>query len=78
MARFEAFWDVVCDYRDFMWLGVMGCLFFLILTIISLLWGTPGTAAYYISLLNLAMVVGLGSVLGWMFWVCHRRRTKKY
>lgn len=78
MARFEAFWDVVCDYRDFVWIGFMVCLFFLVLTLFSLFFGTPGTASYLISLLNLAMILVLGTVLGGMFWVCQKRQTKEY
>lgn len=78
MARFEAFWDVMCDFRDYLWIGIMVLIFFLILTIISLAWGDPGTASYNIALLNLAMILGAGAVMGWMFWVCQQRRTKEY
>lgn len=78
MARFEEFWTVACDYRQYLWVAIMMLIFFLVLTLISLLVVEPGTGSYYIALLNLAMILGVGGVMLGMYYVCLQRQTRRY
>lgn len=78
MARFEKFWTVMCDYRDFLWLGVMVLIFLFILNVISLLWVRPGSASFVVAIINTVMLVLAGGVVGGMYWTCMRRQTDVY
>lgn len=77
MARFEAFWEVACDYTHYMWLGVMVSIFLFILAVFSVLLAPPGTTSYAIAVIDLVMVLVLGTSLGGMFLIC-RRRVEEY
>lgn len=74
MTRGDAFWSVVCDYRQHLWLLLMFLLFLLVLTALSFLFGELGTASYTIAVVNLLLILGVGSVAGGMYWYCGRRR----
>lgn len=78
MARLERFWDVICDYRSHLWLGVMVFIFLFVLTVISMAFGTPGTAPFTLAIVNLGMILAGGLFLGALFYVCMRRQQKQY
>ena len=78
MARFEAFWDVMCDYMHFLWLGIMVLIFLMVLTIIGLVVAEPAPGSFYVAMMNVAMILATGAVMGWMFSVCYRREREPY
>jgi hypothetical protein len=78
MARFEQFWVLACDYRQFIWLGVMMALFLLILTLFSLLLAPVGSASFAIALVNLVMTLGLMGAAGGLYWTCVKREQEAY
>lgn len=77
MSRFEPFWEVMCAYTQFLWLGVMTMLFLFVLGLLSLWFADPGTASYAITIVSLAMILVAGSAVSGMFWVC-RKRTQRF
>lgn len=78
MARFEAFWDVACDFRQHIWLGVKFCLFLFVLGVVSVVLAEPGSASAFLAQVNLVLILLLGTVAGGMYWVCVRRERKAY
>lgn len=78
MARYEQFWDTVCDYALYLQLGFMIMIFLFVLSVIALLLADPGTGAFAISVLNFAMVAVVGGVLAWMNRVCANRARRHY
>lgn len=78
MARFEAFWEEACEYRMYMWMGVMLMIFFLVLEVISFLLVEPWTGSFWIAVFNFGLTVTVGGVVGWMFWTCKERAERYY
>lgn len=78
MARLEEFWDVMCDYTHYLWLGVMMMLFLFILSLMSLVFADPGTGSYSIAILNTGLILVFGVIIAGMFWICHQRRDVEY
>lgn len=78
MARFEPFWDVICDFSHYLWLGVMFSVFLLILSVISLVFATPGSSSHALAIFNLVIVLVMGSTMILMFRVCAKRQTKRF
>jgi hypothetical protein len=78
MARFEAFWDVMCDYMQYLWLGVMLMIFLFVLALFSLYFARPGTGSFAIAIVDTILIVTIGSVLSGMFWVCDQRKKQAY
>lgn len=73
MARFEAFWSIVCDYREFVWLGLTTLLFLFVLSVVGLVLSPPGSGSRAISYVNVALVLVTGALLGSMYWICLER-----
>lgn len=78
MARFESFWEVICDFRYFLRIGFMLVIFLFVLAVISLVLAERGTNAYAISIVNFVLVSALGLVVGWMNYVCASRERQYY
>lgn len=78
MARFEAFWEVMCDYMHYLWLGVMTALFLFILALMGLYFAEPGTGSFAINLINIVLILGFGTAVSGMFWVCDQRRKREF
>lgn len=78
MSRRDDFWVYICDRRHYLWLLLMVLLFFLILDAYALAFGDPGSAAWVVAQLNLALILGTGAVAGGMYWKCARAARKRY
>lgn len=78
MGRLDPFFDVMCQYRDFIWLGVMVVLFLFILTVFSLLLADPGSGSQAIALFNLALVLVLGTSMLALYRGCLKREAQGY
>lgn len=78
MSRLEPFWEVMCQYKDFIWLGVMVVLFLAILTVMSLLLAPPGSASSVVAYMNLVLVVVLGLLMAGMYHTCAKREAGGY
>jgi uncharacterized membrane protein len=78
MSRLDPFWEVMCQYKDFIWLGVMVVLFLAVLTVMSLLLAPPGSASSIVAYMNLFLVVVLGLLLGGMYRKCATREAEGY
>lgn len=70
MGRLDPFWDQMCQYKDFVWLGVMVMLFLLVLTLMSLLFARPGSASFLVAAGNFVLVVVVGGVMLVMYRIC--------
>lgn len=77
MGRLDPFWDQMCPYRDYIWLGVMVMLFLLILSIMSLLLAPRGTASFLVAAWNFLMVLVVGSLMLGMYRYCLRYERSK-
>lgn len=74
MARFDAFWEVVCEYRAYMWMGLTALVFLFVLSLFGLVLAPPGTGAEAISYVNIGLILVTGACLGGIYRVCLRRR----
>lgn len=75
MSWIDDFWALVYDYRQYAGLLFVFLLFMLLLTVLSLALGRPGTASYTLSLVNLVLILLFGLLGGALFWYSHRRRA---
>lgn len=78
MARFEKFWNVVCDYVGLLRIGFMFSLFLFVLSVIGLVLAPRGTNAFAISVVNFVLVAVVGGVVVWMNLVCRRWDRRYY
>lgn len=78
MARFDEFWEVVCDFRYILRIGFMFVVFLFVLAVLSLILAERGTDAYAISLFNFVAVSALGLTIAYMNWVCANRDRQYY
>lgn len=78
MGRFERFWETMCQYSHFIWLGVMVSLFLFILTIISLVMARPGTASLIVAQMNVVLIGVTGGLMFGMYWKCVKRAKEGY
>lgn len=78
MVDTEPFWEHICQYTPYLWLGFMVILFLFVLTIISLLFAPVGSNAFGITLANLVLSVSMGTVLMFMYRKCAKRQRQYY
>ena len=78
MARLDPFWDVACDYQDFLRLGFMLLIFLFVLSLIGLWFAKEGTNAYAISIVNFGIISVLGVVVALMSRACAKRNRRYY
>lgn len=78
MGRLDPFWDVMCQYREFLWLGVMVLLFLFILTLFSLLLAPSGSASQLVAAGNFVLIVATGVVMLVMYRICLGREKSSY
>lgn len=78
MARFEAFWELICTYRYFLRLAFMLVVFLFVLAVLGLLFAERGTNAYAISIVNFALIAVLGVFVAGLNWVCANREREYY
>ncbi|MBV0902945.1 hypothetical protein [Haloarcula salina] len=76
MVNIEKFWSVICDYEGLLRLVLTFLVFMLLLTFLTLLFGTPGTGSYVIAVVNLVLILLFGSVVGVLYVGCIRRETR--
>ncbi|UPM44408.1 hypothetical protein [Halocatena salina] len=77
MSWIDVFWAYVYDHRQYGWLLFVLLVFLLLLTVISLLFGEPGTTSYTISIVNLGLVLFVGLLVGTLFGYSHYRRPNE-
>lgn len=78
MARFEPFWETICSYHQHLWLGVMMMIFLFVLSLISLAFAEPGSNAFGITLVNIALIVVVGGIIVAMYRICGKRERRYY
>jgi len=78
MARFDAFWEEMCDHRDYLWLGIQVLIFLFVLSIIALAWAPRGSGSFWIAVADFVLIVVLGACIGGMFYVCLKREERFY
>jgi len=78
MSARERFWETVCPYHRYLmpWLAVLAALF--VLTAFTLVFGTPGTGAYRLAIINLLLLLGLTGAMGGVVYVCTKRQQEAY
>ena len=78
MARFEEFWRLACDFKDFLRVAFMFFMFLFVLSVISLFLAQPGTGSYAIAIINFVMVSVFTLLAAYMSRVCSKRERKYY
>lgn len=78
MSRLEPFWDVTCDYRDYLWLGIMVLIFLFVLTGMSIVLAPQNTGSFIVAMMNFALLLVTGGVMGGMFYKCLQRERDGY
>ncbi|ELY96891.1 MULTISPECIES: hypothetical protein [Natrialba] len=67
-----SFWALVRDYQTQLGMLWLFLVFMLVLTVITLLFGERGTESYTLAVINLAIVLGFGSIVSAVFWMSIR------
>ena len=76
MSRFDEFWDFIYDVRHYFRLVGRFFIFFLLLTILSFLLTSPGTASRAIVYLNFIIIVVMMAILWGMYAYAVRRHKR--
>lgn len=76
MSWWDRFWKLVCAHRDYLVHVIAVLMIMLALTGFALVFGTPGTAAYTLALLDAGLIVLVLLAVVGIFWQCGRRREE--
>ncbi|MFB6074995.1 MAG: hypothetical protein ABEJ89_08290 [Haloarculaceae archaeon] len=73
MAWSDDFWSLVCGFRRQMVVVLYFLVVLLVLTGFTLALGNPESASYMLALIDVALIVIVGGVIGAVYWQCQRR-----
>lgn len=62
----------LCDYQQLLWVLLTFLVFMLLLTLLPLLFGQPGTESYVIAVVDAVLILGFGIVILTLYVRCSR------